>query len=142
MIEVMMLRDAAVFPSDGVLAETLGKDLWPVYEQFIRTVTAPEFGLTAEWSYYNDSKAWLAKVCRGKKTVFWLSVWEGYFRASLFFTEKYVKNIVALDIEERIKRDFCEARPVGKLIPMLFNVTAAGQIPDLLKVIQFKISAK
>ena len=51
-----------------------------------------------EWRYYNDGKAWLCKVVNKKKTVFWLSIWEHYFKTSFYFTEKHLESIDALNI--------------------------------------------
>jgi hypothetical protein len=98
--------------------------------------------LTLDWNYYNDGKSWLGKVCHKKKTIFWLSVWEGAFKTTFFFLERHLEGIAALDISEQIKEDFCRTKNVGKLLPMLITIDRQEQLPNLLKVIEFKKKAK
>ncbi len=137
----MALRDAEIFPSDKVLKDTLG-DVYDVLESFLATITNEAYLLSFEWRYYNDGKAWLCKVQHKKKTILWLSVWEGFFKVSFFFTEKHLEAIAALDISEAIKTELASAKPVGQLIPMIFNINNASQLEELLTVVRFKKTLK
>ena len=136
-MEVQLLREQEIYPSKEVLSNVLGNvyDVWAALEQ---QVTQGEWSLTLDWNYYKDGKSWLCKVCHKKKTVFWLSVWEGFFKATFFFTEKHLEGLAQLDIAEQIKEDFCRMKPIGKLLPMLITMERQEQIPDLLKIIKFK----
>jgi hypothetical protein len=137
----MLLKDPGVSPSNEVLKEALG-DIYNVFESFVGTITSEEYGLAPEWRFYNDGKAWLCKTVYKKKTVLWLSVWEGFFKVSFFFTEKHLEGIAALDISEAIKEEFSKAKPMGRLIPMIFDVRKKGQLDDLLAVVRHKKSLK
>lgn len=137
----LLLRDPEQFPSDKVLKDALGDRVYGVLEAFLAVITNEEYGLTVEWRFYNDGKAWLGKVVH-KKTVFWLSVWEGFFKTSFYFTEKHFESIAALDILETIKEEFRRAKPSGKLFPMIFDVKTGDQLQDLLTVVRFKKSLK
>ena len=137
----MALRDAEIFPSDRVLKDTLG-DVYDVLESFLATITNEAYLLNIEWRYYNDGKAWLCKVQHKKKTILWLSVWEGFFKVSFFFTEKHLEAIAALDISEAIKTELASAKTVGRLIPMIFNINNANQLEELLTVVRFKKTLK
>lgn len=138
----MLLRDAEIFPSEEILKDALGKTVYSVLESFITSVTNEEYGLTIEWRYYNDGKAWLGKIVYKKKTVLWLSVWEGFFKTSFYFTEKHLEAIAELNISDMIKEGFCKARPVGKLIPMVIDINKDEQLDDLLTIVRFKKSLK
>ena len=138
----MLLRDADIFPSDKILEEALGKNIHNVLLSFLEAVTNKEYGLVIEWRYYNDGKAWLGKAVYKKKTIFWLSVWEGFFKTSFFFTEKHLEAIAELAISETIKDEFAKAKTIGKLIPMIFDINEENQLDDLLTVVQFKKSLK
>ena len=137
----MALRDAEIFPSDRVLKDTLG-DVYDLLESFLATITNEAYLLSFEWRYYNDGKAWLCKVQHKKKTILWLSVWEGFFKVSIFFTEKHLEAIATLDISETIKEEFAITKPVGRLIPMIIDVNNENQLNDLLTVVRFKKSLK
>lgn len=138
-MENQLLRDPALYPDIPVLREALGS-LYGVYEQFIADISAAEIGLEHTWRYYNDGKAWLCKVEFRKKTVLWLSVWEGHFKVAFYFTDKHVERIDGLDIAGEIKKAFREHKAVGKLRPLVVSVTAAEQLKDLLAIIRFKKS--
>ncbi len=138
----MLLKDPGVFPSNEVLRATLGDSIYNVLEFFVETITSEEYGLAPEWRFYNDGKAWLCKGVHKKKTILWLSIWEGFFKVSFFFTEKHLEGIAALEISETIKEEFARAKPVGRLIPMIFDVCKKEQLDDLLTVVRHKKSLK
>lgn len=138
----MLLRDSGVFPSSVVLKDALGEAVYKVLESFLKKISADKYGLIIEWRYYNDGKAWLAKVIYKKKTILWLSVWKGFFKTSFYFTEKHLEAIATLDISENIKQEFAAAKAAGKLIPMIIEISTDEQLEDLLTVVQFKKSLK
>lgn len=140
-METMLLRDKQITPEDNVLMAALGES-YPAYAGLMKTVTGDEYGLLPQWNYYNDGKAWLCKVVFKKKTVFWLSVWDGYFKAGFYFTEKTGSGIDGLEIVPEIKQSFKSADHIGKLIPLSFSVRNTNQLPDLLRVIEYKKGLK
>ncbi len=140
-METILLKDKQVVPDDKVLKTALGES-YTAYDELIKTVTAGESGLSPQWNYYNDGKAWLCKVVYKKKTVFWLSVWEGYFKAAFYFTETNCDAIEGLEIAPEIKQSFRSATHIGKLIPLVISVRSSIQLPDLLRIIAYKKSLK
>jgi hypothetical protein len=138
----MLLRNPEIYPSSEVLEETLGEPIYKVLESFVSTITSEDYGLTVEWRFYNDGKAWLSKVVYKKKTIFWLSVWEGFFKTGFYFTEKHFEGIAALEISETIKENFAKAKPSGRLHPMIIDINNQAQIEDVLTIIRFKKSLK
>ena len=139
-METQLLRNQEIFPSKEVLKDVLGK-VYDVLEELETRITKSDIALTLDWHYYNDGKSWLGKVCHKKKTVFWLSVWEGCFKTTFFFLERHLESIAALDISEKIKEDFLRTKHVGKLLPMIFTIDRQEQLTDLLKVVEFKKKA-
>ena len=136
-MEVQLLRDREIFPSEEVLKTILGQ-VYDVWVELETQVTQDELALTLDWNYYRDGKSWLCKVCHKKKTVFWVSVWEGFFKTGFTFTEKHFESIAELDISEQIKEDFFRTKPFGKLFPMGINIDRREQLADLLKIVKFK----
>ena len=120
-MEVQLLREQEIFPSKEVLQGILGK-VYDVWAELESQVTLDELALTLEWNYYKDAKSWLCKVCHKKKTVFWLSVFEGCFKTTFTFLERHLAGIDELDISKQTKEDFCRMKPVGKLLPMLISI--------------------
>jgi hypothetical protein len=140
-METPALKDPAISPAKKVLQTALGKS-YAAYEDLMTLVESDAFGLTPNWNYYNDGKAWLCKVQFKKKTVFWLSVWDHYFKLGFYFTEKNSKGIFDLDIDEEIKKGFKEHKSVGKLLPLVLSITKKVQLKDALKIIEYKKSLK
>ena len=140
--EIMLLREAEIVPTEEVLENVLGKDLFAIHKELHNILTSPEFNLNAEWNYYKDGKAWLCKVVNKKKTVFWLSAWEGFLKVGFYFTEKTKGGIGELTINEKIKSDFTQTKTIGKLIPLVLNIDAKEQFEDLKEIIRYKKNLK
>ena len=137
-METQLLRKPEIFPSKEVLKDILG-EVYDVLDELETTLTQDEFALSFNWHYYNDGKSWLCKVSHKKKTVFWLSVWDGFFKTSFFFLERHLEGIAALQIDDNAYK---MEKEWGKMIPMIFNIKDKKQLQDLLKVIDFKKKAK
>jgi hypothetical protein len=138
-MEGILLKDPNLKPDKKVLEKALGGS-YKAYEELMNLISAPDYSLQPEWRYYNDGKAWLCKVIHRKKTIFWLSAWEGgYFRTVFYFTEKTGAGVESLDIDESIKKSFKAHKPVGKLLPLAVEVTSGKQLPGLLKIISYKM---
>ena len=140
-METQFLRDPDQSPEKDVLENVL-EESYLVYDELIKTITASDIGLVPQWNYYKDGKTWLGKVCYKKKTVFWLSVWDRYFKTGFFFTEKNCPGVENLDIDDNIKADFKNNKHIGRLFPLSIDINCRDQIDDLLKIIEYKKSLK
>ena len=140
-METQLLREQHISPTKEVLKNALG-DSYLVYEALIEIITDSKYRLVTVWNYYKDGKAWLCKVSYKKKTVFWLSIWDKFFKIGFYFTEKNNLGVTELEIEEKIKEDFSSSKSIGKLIPLVININKEEQINDVLKIIEYKKSLK
>ena len=140
-MDKIMLTDPGMPPSPQLLAGILGGS-YPVYEEMIGSVTGPACGLEPQWRFYNDGKAWLCKMVFKKKTIFWLSVWDGFFKAGFYFVERHLQGINELDIDPGIKDALAEAKPSGTLYPVILEMRRKEQITDLLRLIEYKKKVK
>jgi len=140
-MEKLCLTDEKCFPADELIKAALG-DVDVVYKEFLTKIAELPSGVALEWKYYQDGKAWLCKGVYKKKTVFWLSVWEKYFKVVFYFTEKHIPALEKIDMEEGIKTNFRTSKRIGKLIPLVFIVNSSDQLMDLFKVISYKMTAK
>ena len=140
------LRDQTIYPDDEVLAKVLGAS-YGIYQQFIHS--AGDMGIFPEWRYYHDGKAWLMKGLykwqskRGankEKTVFWLSVWDGFFKVSLFIPDKSRNGLSGLKVNETVKKIINDAKPMGKLkfFPLVFEISADHQYDDIFKLMEYQ----
>ncbi|MDR2148316.1 MAG: DUF3788 domain-containing protein [Tannerella sp.] len=131
-----LLNDPSVFPTDEILKNMLAES-YTAFEKLSAILNGQ--GAVMKWKYYNDGKAWLCNVSYKKKTVFWLSVWNGYFKINFYFLERHLEGIAALKIAEN---SFTLQKEWGKMIPVTFEISRSEQLPDLLKMVEFKKKAK
>ena len=77
-----------------------------------------------------------------KKTILWLSLWQDCIKTSFYFTEKTLPGIMNLDIHASIKELTGNAAHIGKLIPLILNISRSEQLNNLKKIIQYKKESK
>jgi len=140
-MENQLLRDPLVQPNDEVLERTLAASQ-AAYCKLLGYYSEPVYSLVPQWRYYKDGKAWLCKVVHKKKTVFWLSVWDGYFKASFFFRERDCKGVLELGIDPLLKQQLRESKPFGLLFPLVLSIYTEEQLSDLCRIITYKKSLK
>ena len=134
--EIQLLRVKDVYPNVPVLIEALGADVFEVYEALM--TMSDELGFCPEWRYYNDGKAWLCKVSYKKKTIFWLSIWNKSIKVSFYFTLRTAPGILELDLPPEVSDSFRNARPIGKLIPYVYDITKREDLVVFQKVAVYK----
>jgi len=139
--QIRLLHDSEIEPTDKVLENLLGNEVSNVYQEMLKIIL-DEFNIQHEWRYYNDGKSWLFKATFKKKTIFWLSAWEGFIKISFYFTEKTSSGVLELPINNKIKEDFTNAVRSGKLIPLSIEIEQKEQLSDFREVVKYKISLK
>ena len=143
-----LLRDPNTEPTSEVIAEGLGAAN-PVYIKFIEGLKDYDISLM-DWRYYNDGKAWLSKgeykwtTPRGAnkvKPMFWLSIWDGFFKVSFFFGFDIQKELLELPISQNAKEIIKNAKPMGKtmrFMPVVFDIANEAQLGDIYILAEFR----
>jgi hypothetical protein len=138
-MEQKLLTDPLVKPEDIVLEDVLGKS-YPLFTEFVNKIN--ELNLVLEWTYYNDAKSWLGKVLNKKKNLCWVSVWNTGFKLTFYFPESAIDEVYQLDIDNEIKNNAREIKPVGKSHPVIILVKNKKYIKNGLKILEYKKSLK
>lgn len=133
-----LLTDPDQLPDNKLFEEILSKQLYETYQQIENIISA--LGLTAEWRYYHDGKAWLSKITNKKKTIAWLSLWNDCIKTSFYFTEKTREGVMLLDINNDIKTSFAQAKTIGKLIPLILTIEQPNQADDFKTIAAYKMA--
>jgi len=143
-----LLRDANIIPTDEIIANGLGVAN-NAYTKFIEGLECYDISLM-DWRYYNDGKAWLSKgeykwtTPRGTnkiKPLFWISIWEGFFKIAFFFSTETRAELMALSISEEAIELIKNAKPMGKTmryIPITFDIRDDKQLNDIYTLAQFR----
>ena len=146
MQEIQLLRDSIIEPTSVVIAECLSSAN-NAYVEFQSKLKEHDIELT--WRYYNDGKAWLGKglykwtTKRGthkETTAFWLSVWDSFFKVTIYIPEKYRDDALKLPLREERRKMIDEAKQMGKLkfFPLVFNIDSNEIFDDLFILIEFR----
>jgi len=140
-METQLLREKEVYPNKEVLEKAL-EESYSAFNLLIETIANENYALVPDWRFYKDGQSWLCKVSHKKKTVCWLSVWQKFFKVGFYFTDKTRLGINELNIENNIKQAFSQSKHIGKLIPLVINVSSKDQIDNVLKIIVYKKQLK
>jgi len=147
---VQLLRDPTVDPTDEAIAGALGG----ANDAFVRFVEGLEsHGVEITWRFYNDGMAWLGKglhkwtTSRGtnkEATVFWLSIWEGFFKLAFYLPTRVRLDMLDLPLSDEVMDMAQEAEQMGKIniFPMVFEVRTDEQFEDIYTLVDFKKSLK
>jgi hypothetical protein len=139
-MEIQILKDPMVYPTDAVLEASLGK-YYKVYQEFEKKIN--EINLKLEWHYYiNFGKIWICKVLNKDKNMCFLSIWNTGFKLEIYFTNKTLDGIYELEINKEIKKAAKEMKPMGKLRPIIFSVENGETINDAIKIFEYKMKLK
>ena len=145
-----LLRSPDLQPTSDVVAKAL-EEANEAYMKFVNELANHDIQLV--WHYYNDGKAWLAKglyqwtgVRGGQKeiTVFWLSIWDGFFKVTIFVPQKYHADLLALELDQEVRQMISESQQMGKLkyFPLVFEVSTDKLFEDLFILLQYRKSIR
>jgi len=145
-----LLRNPGENPTSNVLAQALG-DAYGAYEKF--TGGLENHGIELEWRYYTDGKAWLAKGLytrtgprggQNKTTAFWLSIWDGFFKVSVYVPEKARAGALSLPLDDECKRIIADAKQMGKLkfFPLVFELRSEEMLEAVYTLADFRKNIK
>ena len=139
------LNDPKIQPTSEVLKNVL-PDNYIVFEELLATLIS-EYNLTLEWKYYKDWHwtGWRCRIANKKKTILWLSVYDGHFRVIFYFLEQQLEGIAKLEINKNsfiLEKEFGPTFKEGKTIPLIFEVHRFEQFTDILKIVEYKKALK
>ena len=145
-----LLRNPDIRPSEDVLAKALG-EANNAYVKFINKLARYDIQLV--WRYYKDGKAWLAKGLytwmgvrggRNETTLFWLSIWDGFFKVTIFVPQKYHPDLLSLELDQEVRQMISESKQMGKLkyFPLVFEISTDVLFDDLFILLQYRKSIR
>lgn len=143
-----LLRNPDIEPTCEVIAKSLGE----ANDTFVKFISELDcHGIQLEWHYYTDGKAWLGKglykwtgTRGGQKetTVFWLSIWDGFFKVTVYVPIAVRAEVLNLTIDDRAKDIVSNSEQMGKLkfFPILFDLYSEELLKSLFTIIDFRKS--
>jgi hypothetical protein len=138
-MENPVLNNPDQYPSEDVIFSVIKerKALWIHFFEYLH-LNHPDF--SEEWRFYKDGKSWLMKIVRKSKTVFWLSLIEGGFRITFYFTDKFEEAIFASEISDELKDNFKNGKHYGKIRGLTITFNSEKEIEYSKSIIQIKLA--
>ena len=142
-----LLRDPNILPTGEVIAKALG-EANNVYLKFVSELARRDIQI--EWRYYNDGKAWLAKGLyrwtgvRGgenEKTIFWVSIWDGFFKVTIYIPEKSRADVFKLPLDDKVKLMIGDSNQMGnrlKFFPLAFDLSSDEMLEAVYTLADFR----
>ena len=146
-----LLRQPDIQPTEEVIEDAL-KEANVLYLRFLKELENHDIQL--EWRYYTDGKAWLGKGLHrwtgprgGNKevTAFWLSIWDGFFKVTIYIPEKFRGEVNRLPVKDGVKQMVTDSRQLGntlKYFPLVFDLDSDGMLEEVFTLIEFRKSIK
>ena len=144
------LRNPDIVPTSDVIAEALG-EANNAYIKFVNELANHDIQL--EWRYYNDGKAWLAKGLfkwkgvrggQNETTVFWLSIWDSFFKVTIYVPEKASEDVLSLPLDNEVKLMIAASQQMGKLkyFPVVFDLYSDEMFEQVFLLADFRKTIK
>ena len=107
----------------------------------IRTYIADTIGETKEeWKYYGAKYGWNLKKFYKKRNLFFIGMYDGYFRISFVFGDKAYNAIMESDISEELKTELSQARKYAEGRGLSIEVHDDARLNDIEKLLHVKVN--
>lgn len=128
-------------PTEEVIFSHIGRSraLWLSLFDHIHS-DHPDF--TEQWRYYLDGKRWLLKVSRNARTIFWLSIGEGSFRTTFYFTDKAGDAVLNSTISDELKQQYRGGKKFGKIRGLTILYKHKRDVGYARQLIAIKVALK
>lgn len=135
-----ILTNRDEYPTPEVLQQHFSEAEYALYQQLLDGLHQND--LQEEWNYYNDGKSWLGKILFKKKNLGWISYLETGLQIGVYFGEHVWPQVLALDLDERIKSKLPQIEKSGKLYGVIIPISDEAYVQAALQLMLFKKTAK
>ena len=108
----------------------------------IRKHLEDEYGdVKEEWKKFYKKSGWVLQLTRKKRTIFWLTPFDGYFCITFWFGDKAIAVVEKRDLSEEIIEALRSAKKykIGRSIQI--NVRHSDDVENIKKLIEIKINS-
>ncbi len=144
-MEQEVLKDKFVEPTEDSVFSIIGDKsiLWQKIMEYLHE-NHPD--VSEVWKYYNDGKSWLFRTLKKKTTIFWIKIFEGGFKVTFYFSDKFENLVLKSDLPESIKNDFRNTRKIAMGKGAIRNITIEmfnnQDVENVIQLIELKLKIK
>lgn len=136
----VMLTNQDEYPAHEILQQYFSETEYALYGQLLDCLHKND--LQEEWHYYRDGKSWLGKIMFQKKNLGWISYLETGLQVGVYFGERLWRQVLALDLDERIQSKLPQIEKSGKLYGIIIPISDEAYVKAALSLVLFKKTAK
>jgi len=125
-------------PTEARIKEIL-KDKYMIMEAIRKFIQESIGETTEEWKYYGVKNGWVLKTFLKKRNLFFIGIYDGYFRIAFVFGEKAVQSVLESDISEELKKTLTEARKYAEGRGLWLEIYDSKHLEDIQKLIKIKV---
>ena len=134
--KVFMEKD--VIPDNAMVSEKLLSTYSQLEE--IRHYLRDTLGDTREeWKYYGKKNGWTLKTFLKKRNLFFIGIYEGYFRIAFVYGEKAFQAIMESELSPALISELKGARKYAEGRGLYLKVEGPEYMEEIKKLIRFKI---
>lgn len=131
-----ILTNRDTYPTNEVLQQHFSDAEYTLYRQLLDGLHQND--LREEWNYYNDGKSWLGKILFKKKNLGWISYLETGLQIGVYFGARVWPQVLALEVDERIKSKLPQIEKSGKLYGVIIPISDEAYVQAALQLVLFK----
>ncbi len=106
-IKYTTLTNPDVFPTSQIISDYLGTR-FRLWDNLFKNIESQYPELQGSWKYYRDVKSWLFRLCKGTRTIMWLSLIDNTFRCTFYFNQKNKSLVQTSSLPQEIKDTFAK----------------------------------
>lgn len=134
----LVLTEKDSIPTEKTLKKTLG-DTFKFYLSIRNTIQKQLSPIIFEWKYYGKKNGWLLKHLYKKRNLFFLLVFDGYFKLSFTFGDSAVEKINKSDLNKNIIEQLKTAKKYSEGRTIQIIVDSESQVELVITLLRFKI---
>ena len=127
-------------PDEEMVKEKLGANYAHLVN--LRQFIDDEIGVTTrEWKFYGKKHGWNLKTFLKKRNLFFIIIYDGYFRIGFVFGEKAVISVLESGIDPSLKKELEEARKYAEGRGLAIRVDNADRLEDIKELVKIKVGS-
>jgi hypothetical protein len=131
-------KEKNLVPDEQSIRETLKSNY--IHLEAIRSYIAGSIGETKEeWKYYGAKYGWNLKNFYKKRNLYFIGMYDGYFKISFVFGERAFNAIMGSEISADLKTELSKARKYAEGRGLSIDVHDDTNLNDIKKLLQIKV---
>ena len=138
-MEKLVFIEKSIMPNDDLIIAVM-KNSYSLYVEIFYYLKTKSSNIHTEWKYYGKKNGWLLKHFDDKRNIFFLVIFEEFFKVSFTFGDKVVSEILGSDnVSNSVKKCFENSKKYIEGTTILYEVKSKSDVDNVNQLIRFKM---